>query len=90
MYKLIYYRFGEMKSRRDEDMGFDTVRGSVIGNKNYKLTHFEEAFSSYRWLVRIYKVLPLPSRDPAVEPRFTKPSTKKSIISLPKTNRPTF
>lgn len=67
MYKLIYYRFGEIRIKRDEETGFDSVRRSVIGNKDYKLKHFEEAFTSERWLVRIYRVLPLPAMDPPME-----------------------
>ena len=63
MYKLIYYRFGEIKIKRDEEAGYDSVRKAVIGNRDFKLTHFEEAFTSERWLVRIYKVLPLPAMD---------------------------
>ena len=67
MYKLIYYRWGEVKVKRNEDSGYDTVRGAVIGNKDFKLEHFEEAFTSERWLVRIYRVLPLPAMDEKME-----------------------
>ncbi len=63
MYKLVYYRFGEIKIKREEEPGYDSVRRTVIGNKNIKLKHFEEAFTSERWLVRIYRVLPLPAMD---------------------------
>ena len=69
MYKLVYYRFGEIRVKRDEEAGWDSVRKTVIGNKNYKLKHFEEAFTSERWLVRIYKVLPLPAMDEKFESR---------------------
>ncbi|KAF2285240.1 hypothetical protein GH714_039078 [Hevea brasiliensis] len=37
MYKLSYYRFVETDGR-----GFDRVRQTEIGKKNFKLTHFEE------------------------------------------------
>jgi len=74
MYKLIYYRFGDMKLKRDEEPGFDMVRGTVIGNKDFKLKHFEEAFTSERWLVRIYRVLPLAALEEPTTPRFNKPS----------------
>jgi len=57
MYKLIYYRFGEMKTREKEEPGYDIVRKQVIGNKDFKLNHFEEAYTTERWIVRIYKVL---------------------------------
>ena len=73
MYKLIYYRFGDIKLKRDEDNGYDSVRKAVIGNKDFKLTHFEEAFTSERWLVRIYKVLPLPAMGKTMESRGLKP-----------------
>ena len=70
MYKLIYYRYGDIKIKRDEEPGYDSVRKGVIGNKDFKLTHFEEAFTSERWLVRIYKVLPLPPMDEKMETRL--------------------
>ena len=66
MYKLIYYRFGEVKIKRDEDHGYDSVRKAVIGNKDYKLDYFEEAFTSERWLVRIYRVKKPAAMDPAM------------------------
>jgi dolichyl-diphosphooligosaccharide--protein glycosyltransferase len=36
--------------------GWDRVRNCEIGNKDFKLEHIEEAFTSEHWLVRIYKV----------------------------------
>jgi dolichyl-diphosphooligosaccharide--protein glycosyltransferase len=36
--------------------GFDRTRNVEIGNKNYKLEHLEEAFTSEHWIVRIFKV----------------------------------
>lgn len=33
MYKLAYYRFGEVRTRHDQEGGFDTVRNAVIGHK---------------------------------------------------------
>ena len=69
MYKLIYYRFGDIRIKRDEEAGYDSVRRTVIGNKDFELKHFEEAFTSERWLVRIYKVLPLPAMDDKMETR---------------------
>ena len=35
--------------------GFDRTRDSVIGDKNVKLKHIEEAFTTSNWLVRIYR-----------------------------------
>jgi dolichyl-diphosphooligosaccharide--protein glycosyltransferase len=34
-----------------------------MGRKNIKLTHFEEAYTSINWIVRIYKVKPRHNRD---------------------------
>lgn len=36
-------------------LGFDRTRSVEIGNKNIKLTHMEESYTSEHWLVRIYK-----------------------------------
>ena len=35
--------------------GFDRTRGVEIGNKNFKLSKIEEAYTTEHWLVRIYK-----------------------------------
>ena len=35
--------------------GYDRTRNTEIGNKNIKLTHLEEAFTTEHWLVRIYR-----------------------------------
>ncbi|KAL6585968.1 Dolichyl-diphosphooligosaccharide--protein glycosyltransferase subunit stt3a [Orobanche minor] len=51
MYKLSYYRFVETDGR-----GFDRVRHTEIGKKHFKLTHFEEVFTTHHWMVRIYKL----------------------------------
>jgi len=56
MYKLCYYRFGQLITEEGRPTGFDRVRGTEIGRKNFELEHFEEAFSSEHWIVRIYKV----------------------------------
>jgi hypothetical protein len=37
---------------------FDRARGVEIGNKDIKLEHLEEAFTTSNWIVRIYKVKP--------------------------------
>ncbi|KAL6051718.1 oligosaccharyl transferase stt3 subunit [Balamuthia mandrillaris] len=58
MYKLSYYRFGEVMTEPGKPTGWDRVRGVEIGNKHFELEHLEEAFTSQHWLVRIYKVLP--------------------------------
>ncbi|CAH8454760.1 unnamed protein product [Heterobilharzia americana] len=62
LYKLSYYRFWEKKTARDQPMGFDRVRGQVIGHRNFELQGLEEAFTSANWLVRIYRVKPYANR----------------------------
>lgn len=56
MYKLCYYRFGQIVTEQGRPSGFDRVRKVEIGNKDFELEYLEEAFTSEHWLVRIYKV----------------------------------
>lgn len=56
MYKLSYYRFGELRMDYRSTPGFDRTRNVVIGNKNFDLTYLEEAYTTEHWLVRIYRV----------------------------------
>lgn len=88
MYKLVYYRFGEIKTSSKEDKGYDAVRKGVIGNTNIKLKHFQEAYTSDRWLVRIYKVLDPPEMDPKMESRNSK--SNMLLPALPKMRMPSF
>jgi dolichyl-diphosphooligosaccharide---protein glycosyltransferase len=39
-------------------MVMDRVRQTGIGVEDVKLRHFEEAFTSQHWMMRVYKVLP--------------------------------
>ncbi|EEB17292.1 Dolichyl-diphosphooligosaccharide--protein glycosyltransferase subunit STT3B, putative [Pediculus humanus corporis] len=55
MYKLSYFRFGELKMDYRSPAGFDRTRNSVIGNKNFDLTYLEEAYTTEHWLVRVYR-----------------------------------
>jgi len=57
MYKLSYYRFGQFKPDPSRAAGFDRVRNVEIGNKNIRLEHLREVYTSEHWLVRIYEVL---------------------------------
>ncbi|KAL8153002.1 hypothetical protein V2J09_010762 [Rumex salicifolius] len=57
MYKLCYYRFVETDGK-----AFDRVRRTEIGKKHFKLTHFEEVFTSHHWMVRLYKLKPQKNR----------------------------
>jgi len=56
MYKMCYYRFGELMTVYGRPSGFDRVRHCEIGDKNVKLTYIDEAFTSEHWMVRIYRV----------------------------------
>ncbi|KAL7192489.1 hypothetical protein ACSBR2_024341 [Camellia fascicularis] len=58
MYKLSYYRFGELTTEYGKPPGYDRARGVEIGNKDVKLEYLEEAFTTSNWIVRIYKVKP--------------------------------
>nr|AUS89415.1 staurosporin and temperature sensitive 3-like A [Sesuvium portulacastrum] len=73
MYKLSYYRFVETDGK-----GFDRVRRTEIGKKYFKLTHFEEAFTTHHWMVRIYKLKPQRNR---VRGKTKKSKTKTSSTS---------
>jgi len=64
MYKLCYYKFDQVHTKQGGPTGWDTVRNAEIGHKGFKLTRFREAYTSERWIVRIYEVLPLPDMDP--------------------------
>ena len=55
MYKLSYYRFGEVKMDYRSPSGFDRTRNAEIGNKNFQLTYLEEAYTTEHWLVRVYR-----------------------------------
>lgn len=57
MYKLSYYRFGELKLDSGSASGYDRTRNAVIGNKNFDLTYLEEAYTTEHWLVRIYRLV---------------------------------
>jgi len=56
MYKLCYYRFGEVQTDYNRPPGFDRTRQKEVGDKNIRLKIFEEAFTSEHWIVRIYRV----------------------------------
>jgi dolichyl-diphosphooligosaccharide--protein glycosyltransferase len=63
MYRLSYYRFGELQTQMGRPPGFDRVRNVEVGVKNIVLEHLDEAFTSENWIVRIFKV-----RKPANRP----------------------
>ena len=67
MYKLCYYKFGQVYTETNQPTGYDRVRNVEIGNKDFDLKVLEEAYTSEHWIVRIYKVKSLHNRG---EPRF--------------------
>merc|ERR1719427_199496 len=56
MYKMCYYRFGQVYTEQGKPTGYDRVRNAEIGNKDFELDVLEEAYTSEHWIVRIYKV----------------------------------
>jgi len=62
MYKMCYYRFGQVYTEGGKPPGYDRVRNAEIGNKDFELDTMEEAYTSEHWIVRIYKVKDLPNR----------------------------
>ncbi|KAG9355691.1 hypothetical protein JZ751_000529 [Albula glossodonta] len=82
MYKMSYYRFGEMQLDFRTPPGFDRTRNAEIGNKDIKFKHLEEAFTSEHWLVRIYKVKKLENREPLNhKPRVSNIISKQKYTS---------
>ncbi|PKA57243.1 Dolichyl-diphosphooligosaccharide--protein glycosyltransferase subunit STT3A [Apostasia shenzhenica] len=76
MYKLSFYRFVETDGK-----GFDRVRRTEIGKKYFKLTHFEEVFTTHHWMVRIYKLKPPKNR---MKGKSRKPKTSSKPSSTPR------
>nr|AAP78765.1 Ac1573 [Rattus norvegicus] len=82
MYKMSYYRFGEMQLDFRTPPGFDRTRNAEIGNKDIKFKHLEEAFTSEHWLVRIYKVKAPDNRETlGHKPRVTNIFPKQKYLS---------
>ncbi|CAL0322162.1 unnamed protein product [Lupinus luteus] len=75
MYKLSYYRFVETDGK-----AFDRVRQTEIGKKHFKLTHFEEVFTTHHWMVRLYKLKPPKNR---IRGKAKKSKSKASSTTAP-------
>lgn len=43
--------------------GYDRTRGALPGNRGFKLTYLEEAYTTEHWLVRIYRYRRTKQRD---------------------------
>eukprot|EP00090_Calanus_glacialis_P006374 TRINITY_DN1496_c0_g1_i1.p1 TRINITY_DN1496_c0_g1~~TRINITY_DN1496_c0_g1_i1.p1 ORF type:complete len:773 (-),score=209.57 TRINITY_DN1496_c0_g1_i1:434-2752(-) len=88
MYKLSYYRFGELKMDYRSPAGFDRTRNAVIGHKDFDLTYLEEAYTSEHWLVRIYRVKkPDEFNRPRIDPDDREIVKKKSFVSKKNSKR---
>jgi len=88
MYKLSYYRFGELKMDYRSPAGFDRTRNAVIGHKDFDLTYLEEAYTSEHWLVRIYRVKkPDEFNRPRMSPKDREIPIKKSYVTKKSSKR---
>jgi len=88
MYKLSYYRFGELKMDYRSPAGFDRTRNAVIGHKDFDLTYLEEAYTSEHWLVRVYRVKkPDEFNRPRIDPNDREIVRKKSFVSKKNSKR---
>lgn len=60
---------------------YDRARGVEIGNKDIKLEHLEEAFTTSNWIVRIYKVKPPNNRwwDREADPSLYRCGTEEEL-----------
>jgi len=88
MYKLSYYRFGELKMDYRSPAGFDRTRSAVIGNKDIDLTYLEEAYTSEHWLVRIYRVKkPDEFNRPSIDVKDRVVKKKRNFVSKKNSKR---
>ncbi|XP_014662879.1 PREDICTED: dolichyl-diphosphooligosaccharide--protein glycosyltransferase subunit STT3B-like [Priapulus caudatus] len=81
MYKMCYYRFGELQLDYRSPAGYDRTRNVEIGDKNVKLSVLEEAYTTQHWLVRIYKVKDLNNKVKVTEPHIVSKKRKSRYIS---------
>jgi len=81
MYKLSYFRFGELQLDFRSPAGYDRTRGVEIGRKDISLTHLEEAYTTEHWLVRIYKVKDLSNRPPISQATKKPPKRGKHVAT---------
>lgn len=61
-YKMMYYRFGEVRTLSGKPLGFDRARSVEIGFKDIHFTKFREVYTSRNWMIRIFEVLEEPNR----------------------------
>ncbi|OHT08326.1 Oligosaccharyl transferase STT3 subunit family protein [Tritrichomonas foetus] len=63
MFRFCYNNFKRYQFHPSLPQGMDLMRYTQVPNLDIKLTHFQEAFTSKHWIVRIYKVNPDPLWD---------------------------
>ena len=71
MFRLCYYRTHEVQMHPSVPMGYDTVRQTAVHPDKINLEYFEEAFTSSRWIVRIYKLKDEPNRGRPAKSKWT-------------------
>ena len=67
MYRLCYYRFNEVRLSYQHPPGYDTVRNMAIDSKDIKLKYFSEAYTTSRWILRVFKVNKDPNREDGIQ-----------------------
>ncbi|KAL6746882.1 oligosaccharyl transferase [Haematococcus lacustris] len=78
MYRLSYLDFADQSELITGQRGLDRVRQYVVGKTHFKLTHFEEVFTSQHWMMRIYRVRDQPLRDPTKRAKLLRSKRGKS------------
>ncbi|CAG9326737.1 STT3A_3 [Blepharisma stoltei] len=65
MYRLSYYRFGQVGGAYGKAPGYDVVRQTEIGLKDYELKNYREVYTTKHWIIRIFEILPEDNREVA-------------------------
>jgi dolichyl-diphosphooligosaccharide--protein glycosyltransferase len=60
LYKLCYYGFSGIKTNLNENPGYDRVRREEIDVHVNLLQYYNEVYTSKNWMVRVFKVMPVP------------------------------
>mmetsp|Transcript_24303 Transcript_24303/g.43524 ORF Transcript_24303/g.43524 Transcript_24303/m.43524 type:complete len:306 (-) Transcript_24303:95-1012(-) len=63
VYRMSYLDFAEASEMWTGKRGFDRVRQVTIGKMDFKMTYFEEAFTSHHWMMRIFRVRDKPLKN---------------------------
>lgn len=82
LYQLAYNQFREIPSSNGVT-GFDRARNEEIRKKDIHLTHFEEAYTSAHWIVRVYKVKKPSHVTPASSLKRARVTDAKAAVAVP-------